>query len=58
MILAVPPNSAEQMLADQPLGGVALTDIGEFVAEQKLYQQDAHGGKRLLEPRGYQHKFS
>ncbi len=46
------------MLADQPLDGVALTDIGEFVTEQKLHQRDAHGSKRPLEPRGYQHNFS
>jgi thiamine-monophosphate kinase len=58
LILAVPPTSAEQILADQPLDGVTLTDIGEFIAEQKLYQQNARGAKNPLEPHGYQHNFS
>jgi len=58
LILAVPPKNAEQMLVDQPLNGVTLTDIGEFIAEQHLFQREASGAKRLLEPRGYQHQFS
>ncbi len=33
LILAVPPDAAAQILHDQPLDCVRLTDIGEFVAE-------------------------
>ncbi|HEY2760089.1 MAG TPA: thiamine-phosphate kinase [Pirellulales bacterium] len=58
LILAVPPQSAEQMLADQPFDGVTLTDIGEFIAEQHLFQRDASSGLRPLKPRGYQHQLS
>ncbi len=57
LILAVPPDSAQRMLADQPLDGVPLTDIGEFTADQHLRQRDKAGGAKPLEPRGYQHQF-
>ena len=46
------------MLADQPLDGVTLTDIGEFVKERNLFQRDTGGAKKLLEPKGFQHRFS
>ena len=45
LILAVPPQAAARMLAEQPLG-VPLTDIGEFVAEPGLWIEDADGGQR------------
>ena len=52
LILAVPPQAAERMLAEQPLG-VRLTDIGQFVAEPGLWIEDA-GGRRPLAPRGWE----
>ncbi len=56
LILAVPPDAADRMLAEQPLA-VPLTVIGEFVAERGLWQIGA-GGRRLpLAPRGYEHEF-
>ena len=58
LILAVPQKDAEQMLADQSLDGVTLTDIGEFVAERSLFQRGASGAKKPLEAKGYQHRFS
>ena len=58
LILAVPEKDAEQILADQPLDGVTLTDIGEFVADRSLFQRDAGGAKKPLEPKGFQHRFS
>jgi thiamine-monophosphate kinase len=58
LILAVPLRSAEQMLADQPLDGVTLTDIGEIVEQRGLRARDAAGKIEPLEPRGYLHKFS
>jgi thiamine-monophosphate kinase len=57
LILAVPPASAEQMLADQPLDGVMLTDIGEVVNKRGLWSRDAAGKTELLKPRGYLHQF-
>jgi thiamine-monophosphate kinase len=54
LILAVPPDEARRMLAEQPLA-VPLTDIGEFVAAPGLWVADAQGGRRPLEPRGWVH---
>jgi thiamine-monophosphate kinase len=54
LILAVAPDDAKKLIAEQPLG-VPLTDIGEFVAEPGLWQSDRNGEHRPLEPRGWQH---
>jgi len=56
LILAVPPEEARRMLAEQSLG-VALADIGEFVEAPGLWQVDAQGSRRPLEARGYQHEL-
>ncbi len=53
LILAVPPEAAEQMLAEQPLD-VPLSCIGEFIAEPGLWQQ-VDGHRRPLVPRGFLH---
>jgi thiamine-monophosphate kinase len=58
LILAVPPESAERMLAAQPLEHVALTDIGEFVSAHSLSQRDKFGKVQPLQPAGYEHQFS
>jgi thiamine-monophosphate kinase len=57
LILAVPPKDAEKMLADQPLEGVTLTDIGEFIAEAGLWRRGGVGGKEVLKPCGFEHSF-
>jgi thiamine-monophosphate kinase len=57
LILAVPPDAAQRMLADQPLDGVQLTDIGEFVKESGLWQRNSSGACSPLEPRGFEHRF-
>ncbi len=54
LILALPPEVAEELLAKQPLG-CPLTDIGQFVAEKGLWQIDAGGVRRPLEARGFEH---
>jgi thiamine-monophosphate kinase len=56
LILAVPPDDAARMLAEQPLG-VPLTVIGRFVAEPGLWQTDRRHGRRELVPRGWEHRF-
>jgi thiamine-monophosphate kinase len=56
LILAVPPQEAERMLHEQPLG-VPLTAIGEFVAQPGLWQADAGGTPRPLPAQGWQHRF-
>jgi thiamine-monophosphate kinase len=54
LILAVPPQEAQRMLAERPLG-VPLTDIGEFVAEPGLWQVDQTGIRQPLTPKGWEH---
>ncbi len=56
LILAVPPDEAQRMLAEQPLE-VPLTAIGRFVAEPGLWQIDAEGVQCRLQPQGWQHEF-
>jgi thiamine-monophosphate kinase len=58
LILAVPPRDADQLLADQPLEEVLLTDIGEFIADRGLWTRDASDANTPLTPTGYQHQFT
>ena len=55
LILAVPPDAAKQMISDQPLAGVRLTDIGEFVAERALSRRDSAESITPLAPQGWEH---
>jgi thiamine-monophosphate kinase len=57
LILAVPPEEAQRMLADQPLA-IPLTTIGQFVRESGLWQTDVAGRRLPLAPKGYQHEFT
>ena len=57
LILAVAPDEAAGLAAEQPLGPLPLTDIGEFIAEPGLWQVAADGRRAPLEPRGWQHEF-
>jgi thiamine-monophosphate kinase len=57
LILAVPPEAASQMIAEQPLAGVPLTDIGEFVSERGLWQRDDTGRTTPLVPKGWEHEL-
>lgn len=54
LILAVPPATARQLLAQQPLG-VPLTSIGRFVEGAGLWQRGAAGDRVPLAARGYLH---
>lgn len=56
LILAVPPEEAEKLLADQPLGEVPLTDIGHFVDGTGLQSIDASGKIEPLIPLGWEHR--
>ena len=56
LVLAVPPEDAARMLADQPLG-VPLTCIGEVVADPGLWQRDDSGHVMALSPRGWEHEL-
>jgi thiamine-monophosphate kinase len=54
LLLAVPPDAARRMFAEQRLD-VPLTVIGQFVSEPGLWQIDAGGDVRPLVPRGWIH---
>ena len=56
LILAVPPDEAAKMLAEQPLE-TPLTEVGHFIAEPGLWQTDRQHGRRELVPRGWEHHF-
>ncbi len=56
LILAVPAQEAERVLED-PLPGLRLTDIGEFVDERRLWQVDDQGRQQPLPVRGWEHHF-
>ncbi len=55
LILAVPPDDAARMIADQPLAGAPLTDIGEFIDDAGLWELLPGGQRRPLSPRGFEH---
>ena len=56
LILAVEPDEARRLLAEQPLD-VPLSDIGEFVAERGLWQVGAGGDRAPLAVRGWEHRL-
>ena len=58
LILAVPPESAERMLADQPLEGAPVSDIGRFVSDRGLWTQGQSRSRQLITPRGFEHRFT
>jgi thiamine-monophosphate kinase len=57
LILAVPPDDAARMIAEQPLAGLRLTDIGQFIAQPGLWETMTDGQRRPLPPRGFEHAF-
>jgi len=56
LILAVPPDQARRILADQPLG-VPISRIGQFVEKPGLWEQTTNGQLRPLSAVGWEHKF-
>jgi len=56
LILAVPPDVAQQLIEQQPLG-TELTRIGTFIAEPGLWAVDRTLQRQPLTPRGYEHRI-
>lgn len=54
LLLAVPPEAAQQILQDKPIG-CSVTHIGELIAEHGLWQQQAGDQRTPLEPTGWRH---
>jgi len=57
LILAVPPDQARRILADQPLA-VPVWQIGQFIPTPGLWEQTADGELRPLSAAGWEHKFN
>ncbi|MCG8448269.1 MAG: thiamine-phosphate kinase [Pirellulales bacterium] len=55
LVLAVPQQAAEQMLAEQPLQ-ISLTRIGEIIESPGLWQRNVAGERTALQPHGYEHR--
>jgi thiamine-monophosphate kinase len=55
LLLAVPPQTAEQILAEQPLA-IPLTQIGWLTDQPGLWQIDLQGQMIELPPAGYLHQ--
>lgn len=55
LLLAVPTDTAREILSDQPLS-IPITRIGEAIAETGLWQVDSHGHRQPLAPQGFQHR--
>jgi thiamine-monophosphate kinase len=56
LLLAVPPDEAQRILADQPLS-VPITEIGEMISPCGLWKREGNGERRPLKPRGWEHEF-
>lgn len=56
LILAVSRETAEKLLAEQPLG-VPLTRIGHFISEPGLWHETGGKPRQPLTPRGYEHQL-
>jgi thiamine-monophosphate kinase len=56
LILAVPADHAEKIVAEQPLD-VPLTRIGAFIAETGLFSVGDEGKQQPLTPRGFEHRL-
>lgn len=55
LLIAVTPETAQAIMRDQPLD-CPISHVGELVAETSLWQQDASGQRRPLEPIGWLHQ--
>ena len=56
LVFAVSPGDGRRLTEGQPVNGITLTAIGEFV-QAGLWLESA-GARRPLEPRGYVHQLS
>lgn len=56
LVLAVAPDEAERLLADQPLD-VPLTSIGEFIIQPGVWQREERGPRTRLIATGWEHNF-
>jgi thiamine-monophosphate kinase len=55
LILAVSPGEAQELIRKQPIPGITLVHIGEFVADGFWIEEE--GQRRPLVPSGYSHRL-
>ena len=56
LAFAVSPEDGARLIQTQPVPGITLSHVGEFLAERH-YLLEEKGQRRTLEPRGYVHAF-
>jgi thiamine-monophosphate kinase len=56
LAFAVSPHDGKRLLSEQPVSGLTLSHVGEFVSEKELYLEEA-GRRGILPARGYAHQF-
>jgi thiamine-monophosphate kinase len=56
LAFAVSEADARRLLQSQPIAGIQLTHVGDFVAEQALFLHE-NGTMRPIEPLGFTHHF-
>jgi thiamine-monophosphate kinase len=54
LAFAVSPQDGERLIKTQPIAGITLSHVGEFLREQQLYLTQ-NGTRKSIEPRGYVH---
>jgi thiamine-monophosphate kinase len=57
LVLAMPPDAAEKLIAEQPLD-CRCTRVGQFIEQRGLWTRDAAGTLVPLAPRGYEHRLN
>jgi thiamine-monophosphate kinase len=56
LAFAVSPEDGRRLVTTQPIPGITLAHVGEFLAD-KHYLLEENGRRRPLEPRGFAHRF-
>jgi thiamine-monophosphate kinase len=56
LAFAVSPADGDRLRNTQPIPGITLHHVGEFIAQHGLFLEE-HGARRPIEPRGYAHSF-
>jgi thiamine-monophosphate kinase len=56
LAFAVSPEDGRRLIQTQPITGITLYHVGEFLAD-KHFLVEENGRRRELEPRGFEHRF-
>jgi thiamine-monophosphate kinase len=56
LAFAVSPEDGRRLVATQPIAGISLAHVGEFIGGEQFLLEE-NGRRRALEPRGFEHAF-